>query len=1026
MASHTPMNSATIPASCAFLDEVVHQWLARNGEEAGDEMRRGGHSGTILVPGRRVARALMEAFLRVLDGRPALLPAIVSLGDVEQQTLFPMALDEALPPAVGPVFRLAILARLILAAPFFTTVSGREGGTIDRVWPLAQALADLMDDAERSGVDLYEALPNAVADDFAGHWQKTLEFLKIVTEAWPAILKEEERSNIMARQVALIEAQARCWATMPPDYPLWAVGFVDGSAGVAAMLGTVAALPRGMVVFQGVDCQMEDALWEHLPPTHPQALFRDVLEQMGIERSSIAQWGRVQRPARERLFQCVMVPEAGIASWGQPLADIAACYEGLSILPAAESQEEAQAIALILRDVAGKPGRSGALVTPDRALADRVRAALLRLGIHADDSAGEPLSRTPSAVFMRLIAQAVTRQFSPVALLSVLKHPLTALGMSPGRARASARLLERRLLRGPAPQPGLEGLRQALERMEESQRVDYGHQADAPDQPETLESFLAALEAAFAPMRALEATARVPEMLTALLQTAEALAATEEEGDGPDQARPGSRLWRGEDGGTLSRHFVELMSHTGDIPPQPLSALDGFLTTSMAGKSLTGLRGYQDGVELAHPRIAIYGVLEARLLAFDTVILGGLNEGVWPPVADSGPWMSRPMRQRVGLPSPERKIGAQAHDFVMAALASAHVVLSYAQRRDGAPTVPARWVMRLSAFLEGQGHALQEHPALAWQAMLDMPVGEARPVAPPEPKPPLALRPRRLSITRIDTLKLDPYAIYARYVLGLKALAPLEEGAEHVDYGKVVHGALERMMARYPTTWPEQASEHLHRYFDDALDEAQVHPALASWWRPRLHRIADWVLERESWRNAGRVNCTSQTEIALDYVMRDLPGGAFYITGRADRIDVLAEPGQEPQGRLFDYKTGQLPSQKDVVAGWSSQLVLEAALLAKGAFEGLPAMEVEALRYWRLSGGETPGEEVRIPSAKAKATLGELIGPALEQLRQLLADYDEPNRPYRSQPWAGREARYSDYTQLARVAEWRLAGGDEA
>lgn len=1019
-----PLNIATIPASCPFLDTVVQNWLERVGGEAGPDGRSGGDNGTILVPGRRVARALMEAFLRVLDGRPALLPAIVALGDVEQQSLFPMTVDETVPPSVGPVFRLAILARLILAAPFFTTVSGRDGGTIDRVWPLAQALAELMDDAERNGVDLYEALPKAVADDFAGHWQKTLEFLRIVTEAWPAILREEERSNIMARQVALIEAQARLWADMPPDYPLWAVGFVDGSAGVATALEAVAALPRGMVVFQGLDCGMEDEWWNQLPPTHPQALFREFLSRAGINRADIAIWGYPLRPERENLFQHVMLPEAGIACWGQPVGDVRP--SGISLLPAADSQQEAQAIALILRDVASQPGRSGALVTPDRGLADRVRAELLRFGIHADDSAGEPLVRTPAAVFLRLIAQAVTARFSPVALLSVLKHPLAALGGSPGRARASARLLERRLLRGPAPQPGMDGLRHALEALQEAQQTDNGYQADAPDSPERLAIFLDRMEEAFRPLLGLESTARVPELLAALLETAEQLAAVEGEGYEADQPRPGSRLWLGEDGGALSRHFVELMSHTGDLPPQPLRALEGFLTSSMAGKTLTGLRGYQGGVELAHPRISIYGVLEARLLAFDTVILGGLNEGSWPPAAESGPWMSRPMRQRVGLPSPERRIGAQAHDFVSAALSSEQVILSNAQRREGSPAVPARWLMRLSAFLEGRQITLPVHPALAWQTMLDMPAGEAKPVAPPEPRPPLSLRPRRLSITQLDTLKLDPYTIYARHVLGLKVLAPLEEGAEHADYGKIVHTALERMIREHPVTWPAHAAQILHRHFDDALDEALVNPALASWWRPRLHRIADWVLAQEEWRRVGRLNCTSHTEVSLAYTLRGLPGGDFHITGRADRIDLWNTPGQEDTtGRILDYKTGTPPESNEVIAGWSSQLVLEAAFLKEGAFEGLPAVGTDALAYWKLSGGEEPGKEVVIPSVRAEVTLGDLVGPALEQLRTLLTDYDDPSRPYRSQPWAGKEHRYSDYTQLARVAEWRLAGDDE-
>lgn len=1018
-------NIATIPASLSFLDQVVENWLTRVGDDAGPEGRAGGDNGTILVPGRRAARALMEAFLRVLDGKAALLPSIVALGDVDEQTLFPMVLDEAVSPAVESVRRLAVLSQLILSAPFFRSVSGPEGDTLDRVWPLAQALAELMDEAERNEVDLHEALPRAVAEDFADHWQKTLTFLKIVTEFWPKILREEGRSNIMARQVALAQAQAKAWAATPPDYPVWAVGFVDGSAGVHAVLEAIAALPQGMVVFQGVDCTMSEDLWSELPPTHPQFLFQEFFSKLGIERAAIARWGKAARPEREALLHYAMLPEAGIVQWGRSVEGVTT--EGLSLLVADDSQQEAQTIALILRDVANRPGQSGALVTPDRGLAERVRAELLRFGIHADDSAGEPLVRTPSAVFLRLIARAVNAQLSPVALLSVLKHPLAALGMSPGRARASARLLERRLLRGPAPQPGMAGLYSALKALHQREdEEDHGAQADAPDSPESLLAFLKRVEVAFAPLFTLGATAAVPDMLQALLQTAEALAATEDEGEAPEQTPLGSRLWRGEDGAALSRHFVELLSHTGALPAQPLSVLEGFLTASMAGKSLTGLRGHQDGIELAHPRISIYGVLEARLLAFDTVILGGLNEAVWPAASEAGPWMSRPMRQRVGLPAPERKIGAQAHDFMCGLLASRDVILSRAQRREGAPSVPARWLMRLSAFLSGQGLEIAEHAALRWQRSLDMPGGDARPVSPPEPCPPVALRPRRLGITRIDDLKLDPYAIYARYVLGLRKLPPLEEGVEHADYGMVVHNALEGMLSEFPKTWTENAPGILQRHFDQALDEAAVNPTLASWWRPRLHRIAEWIFSKEEWRvSAERTTLKSYTERGMEFVLRGLPGGDFHLTGRADRIDIDTQPDQSAFATIIDYKTGTLPSGSDVAGGWSSQLVLEAALLAKGAFSGLPAVETKKLAYWKLSGGMTAGAEQEVPASKSKIVLSDLIVPALEQLRQLLADYDDPARPYRSQPWAGRPPKYSDYAQLARVAEWRLAGGED-
>ncbi|WP_370517934.1 double-strand break repair protein AddB [Saccharibacter sp. 17.LH.SD] len=1019
---------ATIPASLPFLDHVAKNWLERIGLKGVNDAQQGGQVGTILVPGRRAARALMEAFLRVLDGKATLLPAIVALGDVDGEALFSMRLEEGLPPAVEPTRRLAVLARLIVQASLFRGVEGQGAETIERVWPLAQALADLMDEAERCGVSLAKALPEAVAEDFADHWQKTLLFLQIVTDFWPKWLEEEGQTNVLAWQIALLHAQAKAWREEPPQAPVWAVGFVDGSAGVSTVLKAVASLPQGVVVLQGVDCALSEQLWDSLSETHPQALFRELLDDIEIKRQELEMWGTPRRLGREILLRDVLLPEEGIARWGEEREELDKA--GLSFLPAADSQQEAQAIALILRDVASHPGRTGALVTPDRALAQRVKSELLRFGIYADDSAGESLVRTPSAVFLRLIAAAVTADLSPVALLAVIKHPLASLGMSPGQCRVYARLLERVLLRGPAPAPGIKGLQAALAEKQESLSSDERGMFTVKE----LQFFLERLEAAFAPLLTLQGKVPLPDMLEALIQTAEALAAAGAEETDALLQEEGSRLWRGEDGAMLSHHLVELATYTDLLPPQPISALENFLTVSMARKALTGLRGHQDGVELAHPRISIYGVLEARLLAFDTVILGGLNETVWPPLPDSGPWMSRPMRQRVGLFSPERQIGASAHDFAMAVLAADHVVLSRSQRRDGGPAVPARWLVRLFAFLVGQsqGGEIPVHPALSWQEQLDLPLGEARPVLPPEPRPPLVLRPRGLSITAIDTLKHDPYAIYARYVLHLKALSPLEEGVEHADYGMIVHAALDRMFRHYPEGWPGRSSQILKTYFDDILENSALRPALRAWWRPRLYRIADWVVMQEADRMTGRVMVRSYTEVETSFILKDLPGGDFRLRGRADRIDIARyhDVDNRPQAWVFDYKTGAPPPVKDVAEGWASQMVLEAALLERGAFKGVPSSEVVQLLYWHLSGGATPGEIRKIPSDQGKVarqndvSFADLVGDALERLRALIADYDDPRRPYRSQPWAGRVLRYTDYAQLARVDEWRLSAGE--
>ena len=116
----------------------------------------------------------------------------------------------------SPMQRLAALSTLILA------LARRRSGaprTADRAWLLARELASLMDEAERAGIDLATRLPDAADPEYAEHWAQTLKFLHIVTGIWPAWLAENGVMNPAARQVALLEAQARAWEERSPRIP---------------------------------------------------------------------------------------------------------------------------------------------------------------------------------------------------------------------------------------------------------------------------------------------------------------------------------------------------------------------------------------------------------------------------------------------------------------------------------------------------------------------------------------------------------------------------------------------------------------------------------------------------------------------------------------------------------------------------------------------------------------------------------------------------------------------------------------
>ncbi|WP_428376654.1 double-strand break repair protein AddB [Lichenicoccus sp.] len=993
-------NVASIAGHLAFLDALAAAWLSQAG---GDPEAVG--RGMILLPTRRAARALTEAFLRLAAGRVLLLPRILAAGGLGEA---PLALAGALdlPPAVEPMQRLTVLARMILAAGNHFGVAP----TADQAWLLARSLAELMDEAERAETDLAARLPH-LAESHAEHWQKTLDFLRIVTEAWPLWLEEHGLMNPVARQNALLRVQADAWGSAPPSpagEPVWAAGFTVASPALCSLLAAIARLPAGRLVLPGLDRSMDEADFASLPDSHAQSGLRHLLAAVGVTREAVADWtGASAVPSgRLRALQAVLLPEQALGDWLSATGP--AHLAGVSRLDAADQQEEAAAIALVLRDALQTPGRRAALVTPDRGLAARVVVELTRFGVLVDDSAGEPLLATPPAIFLRLLAEACCGGLAPVALLALLKHPLAAAGRPGAECRRLARLLELACLRGPAPARGFDALRVALRRAE-------GDTHTRVPEPQALHGFLDDLQQRLAPLLELCRQSRavpVPDLLDALMQAGEALAQT-------DALSGAEILWSLEEGNVLAGQLAALAQHAALLPPQGPRVLAGLLDAALAGvavRSRRALRGRQAGAE--HPRLFIWGLLEARLQSVELAVLGGLVEGVWPPSADPGPWMSRPMRMQAGLPSPEERIGESAHDFLSASCCAPELVLSRPGRRDGAPAVPARWLVRLDAWLQGRDQALEQHPALSWLRRIDQPEGAPRPVAPPRPCPPVALRPRRLSVTEIETWMRDPYAIHARHVLKLAALRPLEEAADAADYGTIVHEALSVFLRAYGAAWPADADLQLQRAFLQALDAAALRPALAAWWRPRLLRIAGWVAQTEADRRARQAPVRIASECDGRVALQALPGGDFELRGRADRIEV------NPDGSLclLDYKTGTLPTGPAVLEGWSSQLVLEAAMARLGAFGPELSGETSELAYWRLSGGHEPGREMR--PVKAAADLQELVGRCWEALRGLINEYDNPSQPYLSQPRPGSVPRFTDYALLARVAEWSAAQED--
>jgi ATP-dependent helicase/nuclease subunit B len=1030
-----------IPAHLPFLDCLAAGVLERT-RDAPETLARA----TILLPTRRSARALRDAFLRVAvapeasggAGGALLLPRMRALAGLSTEDADELALPTLLdlPPAVAPLVRQSVLTGFVMRLP------ARHGGptTPEQAWQLAGELGRLFDEValEEKDPELLrqadpvvfaeawlDRLEKLVPQEQATHWQITTTFLRGIANSWAGWLVEQGLLDIGLRRVLALRAQIAAWQESPPRDHVIAAGIgVGGTIPAAAeLLKVVAGLPCGAVVLHGLDRKALGRIWAAVEgaPTHPFSSQARLLKSLEADNERIRRWpgcehavapearGTMTRrrvpEARAALIEIALRPPEGMDEWTRPdPATWRAGLDGLRLLSAPDAQSEAAAIALTLREALEVPGARAALVTPDRDLARRVSAELTRHGILADDSAGEPLGTTPSGTFLRVLARMVAEEFAPVPTLATLKHPLCAAGMDRAAWLSALRLLERRVVRGPRPMGGLAGLRRAAS------------EALTGEQLDRVAALLDALEAALGDFARPGGAARPPaDLLAAHLAAAEALATTTRE--------PGGlRLYAAEEGETLAAHLADMAPAMASLPPLDPRAWPALFDAALEGPAARTRRTARGRDLAAHPRVEILGLLEARLLSFDRVVLGALDETVWPLATDPGPWMSRPMRAQFGLPEPEARIGRVCTDFLLSACAAPEAVLSRAARRGGAPQVPARWLTRLETFLQGQGLALSHSEAARWAAALDRPAA-ARPVERPRPAPPAALRPREISVTEVADLIADPYAFYARRILRLRPLDPLDADVGAIDYGQIVHRALAGFVtgvSAAPGGWPGE--DEARAIWEDAAAEALAaqgpRPGLAAFWRPRLARIGEFVVRLEGEMRAAGGIAASHTERKGEIVLKR-PRGEVRLKARADRLDRLGDGSLA----VLDYKTGDPPAQDALLDGRAPQLPLEAAIALEGGFEGLDdVMSVRALTYWKLTGGHEPGEVK--PMVTEPADIAALAAASLENLGRLVDRFLLGEAPFVARPHPARAPRGGDYDHLSRIAEWADAEDD--
>ncbi|HVM23532.1 MAG TPA: PD-(D/E)XK nuclease family protein [Sphingomicrobium sp.] len=943
----------TIPSHRPFADALASGLIARFGNDP-----LGLSRGRILLPNNRAVRAVTEAFVRA-SGSGLLLPRMIPIGDPELAERIGGALDpietEPVPPAVDPTERLLTLARF--AGVEDSAESVRVAADLART--LDALLVEEVDPAKlRSAVQ--------ETDELARHWEHSLERLQLIYDAWPALLAERGLIDLAERRNRLLRRLAERWKDSPPEGFTVAAGITTAAPAIAALVARVARMERGMVVLPGLWLGnfLSDEEWDALGPdedgrgeaAHPQFHLKLLLERIGVARGEVRPWRgsapSSSSPARGRAVANAMASPRFSHKW-EALPARERRLGGIRLAELANPAAEAQAIALAMREALQTPARTAALVTPDRQLAARVSALLGRWGITADDSAGQPLSQTAPGTLLLGIASAAAEELAPVPLLALLKHPLAG-GQGEERIAWLERVRELDLkLRGPRPAVGMAGL--------------DDHFGDLPA--------WRAVRQSIAPVEALRAEdLSLASLAQHLAEAAQRLAA--------------DRASRGPAGRMAAELLAELQASSA-AQELPVGADDAvpMLRQLLEARAVRPPYG-------GHPRLFIWGLLEARLQSADLVILGGLNEGVWPALPAPDPWLPPKVRANLGMPTLEGRIGLAAHD--LASALGAPKVLMTRSRRDGrSPTVASRFLLRLDAMTGGLP---RDHRLERLTEALDDP-GPPTPAERPKPAPPAEQRPDRISVTAVDRLNADPYAFYAQAILKLRALDPVDADHSARWKGEEVHKVFE--------AWLDEDNcepARLRPRAERLLADGTIHPMLRALWAPRLLEAIDWISVREQ-ENQAKGRLPLKAELNGEAVVAGVT-----VYGRADRIDRLPSGGLA----IVDYKTGAPPTHKAVTAGFALQLGLLGLIGRAGGFQGISG-DPECFEYWSLT--RHKGQFGKLMRPDKDMGEGEFLNHAYEHFAQAVHKWLTGSEPFTAKLNPA-FAPYGDYDQLMRLEEW--------
>ncbi len=940
-----------MPSEYSFLDVMASSLLHDFGHDPLAFRRV-----TVFLPTRRACRLLAECLLEKSQQESLVLPKMYPLADLDDEDiefqLYDKNLSAEIKPAISSLERQLILTQCLLKAGFYNERGEVEDLSLSSATHLSQQLCGFLDQVQSERLSLSE-MKDLVPEAYAVHWQKNLDFLNVISQQWPRILESIDKVDPMQRVHLLLEKQTKAWEETPTHDYVIAAGSTGSHKTTAKLLDVIARLPNGTVVLPGLD-QSYDVDTSDIKPTHPQYGLRALLSFMEVNYRDVsvfqgcAQQGQTPSSEKVTYVNQLMRDEYHCLPQGE---------KGLKVVSCATLEEEASVISLYLRDALEKKDiKKAALISMNDDLKGRVQQRLKKWGVDVYMNEGQKLEDLSKGVYLILTARLLFEEFSPHVLMAVLKHPLSRLCFE----SKEIMYIEQQLVRGHV----YDSLSSFLEK-------------------NSAENLLAiqSLSSAFNDVASDLDVQNFSKKSSAHLVFSEKMLSNHFD-------KTGERLWVDEEGQALSSLFEVLLKNA-----QGLGRVNGAGYVDFISKIFSSQKMAPPSRKL--DKIVLLGPLEARLQKFDLTILGGMNEGVWPPDLSENIWLSKSMRASFGLLTPERRVGLAAHDFVQFS-AGKNVILTRAEKEMGRSSVPSRWLSKV----------LKSDPALLDLSFVYLSRRLHHQVdglsfGPPEPVPPIHVRPRSYSVSDVALLTNNPYAFYVHRILKLSPLQPMDSQIGALERGILIHDIFREFVETYHQKWPGDPYSALlevaKKYFDSISEENEV---TVFWWQ-QFKQMAKWFVEQEARRQSDVQ--TSHAEIKGEF-MTDLE---ILIKAKADRIDVFKDGRVE----IIDYKTGMPPRKGDVQTGMAPQLPLEAWILQEGGFPKVRPSQNIVLSYWKV------GKESKADSFE-KDVPG-IVEATKDLFYALMSFFVNQKSPFLAYPHGIPDVSFhGEYDHLARVKEW--------